>query len=626
MSFYANIKKKKRFKRSNEKMKKLLSVFLAAVMLVCCFFCVPASAKYVKENHLRTVYPELSSLSGEGEIYPTIILPGINHSPYYLADENGNAVTDEEGNVLSSTLLLLNQSSLLKNVLLLVPRLLASLVFQKDAGVTTAVGNLVRDLMKYMEETPDGNNIYNLITRKFDVPVSEMSEDDRDFFYTMLPVEPIAEICGEENLFLYTFNLFGDPMESVKNLDSFIDSVLQKTGAKKVNLASVSLGGTMLTAYAETGKNLSKVAKIVNMVSLLGGTDIMADFIDRSFNVSDEFFRKEYFPLVLESLTGDKGLGNLINIALHILPRSVFEGIISAAYGALHDTVIVNNPEFWAMVPADRYESLAQKWIKSDVLRAKTDAFQTARVNLFKNLKKMSENGTEVYSICGYNLSYTDGDYAFFGIVKSSENANGDGIIPVSSTSLGATAVKAKTEFDSQYLSNHSSKYISPDKCVDASTCLFPERTWFFSGQHHEVGRNDVVIRLAASIIKGAVKDIGSTELFPQFNGARNSRAMTRVPNGRIFRAIDALEGNELSAEQKEVLRPAYENALSVIQSTKCDIKKTEEANAKLTEAFRKVGMEEKGKKEFKLSGVSLVEKLDDYLYNRFGGNGFIGR
>ncbi len=607
-------------------MKKFVSVFLATVMLVCCLFCFPAGADYVKDNHLKTVYPELASLSGDDEIYPTIILPGINHSPYFLADENGNAVTDSKGNVLSSTLLLLNTASLTKEIIKLVPSLLLSLVFQRDIGATKGVENLVDELMKYMETTPDGENVYNLVTRKFDVPVSEMSEEDKHFFYTMLPVEPIAEVCGEENLFLYTFDLFGDPMESAKGIDSYIDAVLEKTGAKKVNLASVSLGGTMLTAYSQIGKNLSKVNKVVNMVSLLGGTDIMADFIDRNFNVSDEFFRKEYFPLVLESLTGDRGLGNLVNVLLHIMPRSLFEGIISAAYGALHDTIIVNNPEFWAMVPADKYEALADKWIKSDVLRKKTDAFQNARVNLFENLSKMDKSGTEIYSICGYNLSYTDGDYAFFGIVKSSENANGDGIIPVSSTSLGATAAKAKTEFSQSYLSSHDSKYISPDKCVDASTCLFPNRTWFFSGQHHEVGRNDVVIRLAAAIIKGAVTSVDSTELFPQFNGARNSRSMTRVPNGRIFTAIEAMNGIELSNEQKEILRPAYENALSVIQSTKCDFEKTKNAQDELVKAFQKVGIEEKGKDGFKLSSVSLVEKIDDFLFDRLGGNGFIGR
>lgn len=605
-------------------MKKLISVFLAAVLLFCCLSAVSAGAVYVENNHFETVYPELFELKGDGNNYPTIILPGINHSPYYLADETGSAVLDSNGNELTSTLLLLDRTPLKKDIVKLVPRLLASLLLQRDIGATEGISTLVYDLMHYMDMNPDGSSVNNLVTKTFDVPVSEMNESDKKFFYTMLPVEPIAEVCGENNLFLYTFALFGDPMESAKGIDGFIDAVLEKTGAQKVNLATVSLGGTMLSAYAETGKNLSKVHKIVNMVSLLNGTDIIADFIDRSFNVSDEFFRKEYFPLVMESLTGDRTLGNLVNIMLHLMPRKLFEGIVSAAYGTLHDTLIVNNPQFWAMVPAERYEALADKWIKNDVLRAKTDAFQQARVNLKRNLSEMSKNGTEIFSVCGYNLSYTDGDYSFFGVVKSSESANSDGIIPVSSTSLGATAVKAKTQFSKEYLESHDSKYISPDKCVDASTCLFPDRTWFFSGQHHEVGRNDAVIRLTALILNGAVRDVSSTTLFPQFNGARNSRSMTRVPNGKLFTALEAMEGASLTAEQKELLRPAYENALAVIRDTSCNIEKTEKANEELLEAMRKVGLEpEKGKEEFSLSKLSFIETLDKFLFDRFGGNGF---
>ena len=605
-------------------MKKLISVLLAAVLLFCCLSSVSAGAVYVENNHFETVYPELFELKGDGNNYPTIILPGINHSPYYLADETGNAVLDSSGNALTSTLLLLDRTLLKKDATSLVPRLLASLLLQRDIGATEGISKLIYDLMDYMEMRPDGTTVNNLVTRRFNVPVSEMSRSDKSFFYSMLPVEPIAEVCGEENLFLYTFPLFGDPMESAKGIDGFIDAVLEKTGAQKVNLATVSLGGTMLAAYAETGKNLSKVHKLVNMVSLLNGTDIMADFIDRSFNVSDEFFRKEYFPIVMESLTGDRTLGNLVNILLHLMPRKLFEGVISAAYGTLHDTVIINNPQFWAMVPAERYEALADKWIKNDVLRAKTDAFQQARVNLKRNLSEMSKNGTEVYSICGYNLSYTDGDYSFFGVVKSSESANSDGIIPVFSTSLGATAVKAKTQFSKEYLELHDSKYISPDKCVDASTCLFPERTWFFSGQHHEVGRNDAVIRLTALILNGAVKDVSSTELFPQFNGSRNSRSMTRVPSGKLFTALEAMEGASLTAEQKELLRPAYENALAVIRNTACDSEKTEKAQEELLEAMRKVGLEpEKETEKFSLSKLSFIEKLDKFLFDRFGGNGF---
>ena len=219
-------------------MKKLISVLLAAVLLFCCLSSVSAGAVYVENNHFETVYPELFELKGDGNNYPTIILPGINHSPYFLADKDGNAVLDSSGNALTSTLLLLDRTLLKKDATSLVPRLLASLLLQRDIGATEGISKLIYDLMDYMEMRPDGTTVNNLVTRRFDVPVSEMSRSDKSFFYSMLPVEPIAEVCGEENLFLYTFALFGDPMESAKGIDGFIDAVLEKTGAQKVNLAN----------------------------------------------------------------------------------------------------------------------------------------------------------------------------------------------------------------------------------------------------------------------------------------------------------------------------------------------------------------------------------------------------
>ena len=70
-------------------MKKAVSVFLVLVLTLGCLFCFPVGAQYVEDNHFDVFYPELYELQGDGNNYPTIILPGINHSPYYLADENG---------------------------------------------------------------------------------------------------------------------------------------------------------------------------------------------------------------------------------------------------------------------------------------------------------------------------------------------------------------------------------------------------------------------------------------------------------------------------------------------------------------------------------------------------------
>ena len=101
------------------------------------------------------------------------------------------------------------------------------------------------------------------------------------------------------------------------------------------------------------------------------------------------------------------------------------------------------------MVPKADYEEVDANVLSgqdSSVLKEKTDRFQTARLNLESNLRSLMNSGAKIYSIGGYGLTYSDGEYCFFGIVNSTKTANGDGIIPVSSTVLGATfAPKGQT-------------------------------------------------------------------------------------------------------------------------------------------------------------------------------------
>ena len=55
-------------------MKKLLAVLLAVLMLVP-VISLGASAAYKENNNFDVIYPELSVLESDEEIYPIIILP-----------------------------------------------------------------------------------------------------------------------------------------------------------------------------------------------------------------------------------------------------------------------------------------------------------------------------------------------------------------------------------------------------------------------------------------------------------------------------------------------------------------------------------------------------------------------
>ena len=60
-----------------------------------------------------------------------------------------------------------------------------------------------------------------------------------------------------------------------------------------------------------------------------------------------------------------------------------------------------------------------------------------------------------------------------------------DTVIETASTSFGATTATIGKCFDEDYLDGKDPAYISPDKTVDASTCLFPEKTWFIKNSKH---------------------------------------------------------------------------------------------------------------------------------------------
>lgn len=611
-------------------MKKFLAVVLSVLMLVP-VISLGAFASYKENNNFDVIYPELSALESDEEIYPTIILPGINHSKYYVADENGNVMTDKNGNALEESLLLINQDNLVTDIFSLVPNLLASLIFQQDAGLSQKVRKLADNAFKYMASGKDGVPVNNLVTYEYHYPLSDMSASEKDWFYMMLPIEPICEVVGENNIYIYTFPLIGDPMESAKGLEGYIDEVLAKTGADKVNLTAVSLGGTVLTAYLDSGKNTDKVNKILNFVACLDGTDIISDFMrryDKGFNLEDENLYKEFFPLILEELAGSSDIGYFINIALRILPRHLLDAVLTAAYSSIYENIITVCPQFWAMVPGADYDELAAELLsgeESAALKAKTDRFQTARVNLKDNFRSVAEKGTEVYSIGGYGLTYTDGEYCFFGIVNSSKTANGDGIIPVSSTLLGTSFVPKGQTFSEEYLLTADAKYISPEKDIDASTTVFPDRSWYFSGQHHEIGRNDVALRLAGCIISGKVKDINTTPLFPQFNGTRNTRSLVR-PDGYLEKTekyFSANSGN--TSNSYAVLAIAYRDAVKMLNNTLCNQAEADEAISKLQNALAMCGVIEAPAKEKTnpFVGFSILKLFSDVLYAIFKGNGF---
>lgn len=606
--------------------KRILAVVLALVMGISAAV-LPAGAAYEPTQDYASIYPELHSmgLTPDDTQYPTIILPGINHSNMYALNEDGTFYLDAKGNKVGGGLILIDSTSIAKKVMGVVPSLLFSLFFRAEVGnYSSKLYNAVCDIFSMQKMNKDGELENPLYLEQFDVPVSQM-DNRRGWFYRMLPMEPYADLVGEDNIFLYTFPLYGDPMQSADGLNDYIDMVLTRTGAEKVNIVCVSLGGSILTGWLDTERaDFGKINRIVNVVALLNGTELIADFMARDFNISDEFLYHDFFPLIMKEMNGSATLGYVINILLRLMPRSVFEKTLTAAFSALLDTMIINDPQFWAMLGADDYDELADRYLRDgehEALLAKTERYQRARLNRANNLQSATAEGVEFYTITGYNMTYTEGEYNFFGIVNSSATANSDAIIGADSTSLGATTAPAGKKLDITSIPNFDSKYLSPDGTLYAGTCLYPDHAFFFNRQHHEIGRNDVAIRLAAAILTGMVDDVNTTELFPQFNGSRNTRSLVRSDSGKLWDAQAALaQAESYPADKLARLSTAYDSCVEMLNNTICDSKSANEAYDELYDAMAELGIySPRGKtSRFETMTEKMLSKLNDMLLKTY--------
>ncbi len=573
-------------------------------------------------------------------IYPTVIIPGISQSVSYLADENGDPAVNSNGEELSGGLLILDSTQILPAVVNnLAAPLATALITQSDADgkFQDAVYNTVKQLFAIQSSDKNGNPINNLKTIEYSVDgvptsVAAMTQDDRDYFYRMIPMKSIKDDVGEDNLYLYAFPLIGDPMESARGLNDYIQRIKADKGVDKVNVVTISLGGTILTAYLELFKDTGypDINRVVNVVACLQGTDVMGDFYLRSWNLEDEFFFHEFLPLVMEETAGSPALGYLINIAIKIFPKQVVYSLLSGAVEGILDSLMLNCPQFWAMIPEDRFDDAKAKysyiWEDAEYaqLATKLDAFHAAASNLTENFGTLMDDGVLVHSVAGYGLDYSAQDYCFFAAMKSSLTTNSDAIIDIDSTTLGATYAPAGEILPDDILFSDDA-IISPDGSLDISTCAFPENVWLFEGQHHEVGRNDVVISLIGKLITGEIKSVNDmADQYPQFNGNRNTRNITRWYLEEAEEVLFAEDQSMYAAEDLVELQSAYDEAKALLANTICDSAEAEAVTDRLLNALRRVGQEGEASDDSAMDLLAVVAKfVDDTIYQVFGGNGF---
>ena len=586
-------------------MKKIVSILLA-LSLVFSIAAIGASAADIK-----------TGCGGNCDICPAIVVPGIGQSNVWALDENGDYLLDDEGDRISAFPAIFDIPTIIKRAI--VPVLL-TLISQKDMGLSDALSDAVLDAFAVNMCDDSGKNTGNFEVEKYPYSVAECSEYEKKQIYNNVPLQAYAEQVGEDHLYYFAYNSFGNHLDSVNELYQFVQMVKEETGHDKVNIVPISMGGTMANGLFEYYPEVKNdINKVVYIVPALDGSTIVGDLLSKDLT----FLDKEFLYNGFLSTLMDAEDAAMIEVIARILPDDVLLGALNAVADTLVDEVACKITSLWALSPSSYYQELAAmhldpvKYPERAEIRRQTEMYYQAQINSDKNILELVEAGVQVFNIVDY-------DVALYCIGNAWNDDNADGVIHLDSTSMGAYSVKVGQTLPEgykqagTYCTNPDHNHISPDRVVDASTGLLPDTTFYFDEQNHEqTARNDIIISLATRILAtDDITDVYSTPDYPQFSARRDTR---RLKNNLIPDA-KKVDLSTLSAADAAALTAALEEAEAFVNGTNCYTGQQKVVEDKLITALVNAGVYQAEEAE---EPSDFFPNLSSWIYGNYGTAGF---
>ena len=325
--------------------------------------------------------------------------------------------------------------------------------------------------------------------------------------------------------FKYDYRL--DPYENAKILDEYVKCVMEVTGAEKVNVLGRCEGSNIALAYLEKYGDPSFVNHILfvwpSVYGLCGITAFFTGEISLDMNALEAFLNSRTSEDTLDDVTG-----SMVQVMNSINALTPSANLFNKVYGKIDKLLMPemilntygNMPSFWAMIDPDKYAQ-AREYVFSGReaeyagLLAKIDNYQNrAGSRVDEILKSYTDAGTMFSCVAKYGYMVTP-------LCTEYMNAQTDGLATLEDSSLGATVADFGETLSQDYISVAKAKgngrYISPDKIIDASTCLYPDSTWFVKNCRHANMPSSLQTLCLALVSSESQPTVTQSTRYPQF-------------------------------------------------------------------------------------------------------------
>ena len=454
------------------------------------------------------------------DVTPVIVVSGMNSFPLTLAETGQQVWPPNTDSILSAVK---------KNILPL-----TKFLFTKDWQYLgdELIPDVYEEIFKYVACDEKGNSIYDIEVATFPKSVDNYPDvfglPESDAGEKGI-VNTLIDTIGAENIYYFNYDWRLSPLKHADDLKAFIDNVKKEEGASEVTLIPCSMGGTVTNSYLyKYGSD--GIKKIIYTMSAIQGLSSVGEMFSRDLDFSIDTILSYAFSSNKDNLKMQV-LMAIVSTAVELMPKleKFADDFIDESLYELNDRIfdelmiktMGTFTGWWALVPKDYYVDAKENFFRgkqSEAFARETDEYHFF-VNRFadKLMTQAAENGTEIYVIASYGFvgaPYTD-----------QAMTQTDRLIETRYQSGLAFTAPYGEPFGKDYkaigtaCSDATHTHVSIDGIIDASTCFFPENTWFLKYNTH-VGvpyGTDCADFMAYLVTSDSYVNVRSNEKYPQF-------------------------------------------------------------------------------------------------------------
>ena len=310
--------------------------------------------------------------------------------------------------------------------------------------------------------------------------------------------------------FAYDWRL--SPYDHIDRLHEYVLQVLDTTKQEQVSMYARCMGGSVLSAYLEKYGHLGHIKNVIFCDVLSNEATVISKTFSGQIEFDAKLVEKYAGQLEFCGQTGD-GVGfaftellheivfktmdffNQINVTDKALDEveALYEKLYKALVPALcHAIGMATQINYWTEINEKDMDAALNLLFGKEGSELRTK--YTVLINKIQYYREhVSSNMDAFYKkLDSYGIHY--GFVAKYGFMNAPFTVDAD-LLSDSLASLKHVAYRATTApigktLSEDYLAKvpaEKAKYISPDKQVDLSTCIVPDRTWILKNAHHDI-------------------------------------------------------------------------------------------------------------------------------------------